>query len=257
MSSNSPQGALVRFLTESRSLRGLLAVGVVATAAKAVGAAVESRRNTQLARIHLGRRLPVIRAELAAAQPGFLFLAGNSHAECGGLALAQSMPLVNGGIGGASARGYARQLGEMPVMARAGVAVLFVGSNDIMRRASPLSEKTRAGFVVAVGHILEWLRANADVVLVAAVPPLGPEAVAMRDPAAVTAYGDVLRRLSVDYGCRFIDPFATLRDGADGTTTHACADGVHLRDYEAWAAEFVSMLRGIGEADRPPFREQA
>lgn len=127
------------------------------------------------------------------------------------------------------------------------MAVLFVGTNDILRRAEPLSESTRNGFEAATARILVWLSAHAGVVLVAAVPPLGPEAVAIRDPAAVTAYTQALRVLCERRGCRFIDPFAGLRDGELGLTTQtAPPDGVHLRDYDALAAELAGLLQREG-----------
>lgn len=134
----------------------------------------------------------------------------------------------------------------LPFAARARVAVLFLGTNDILRRAEPLSPATLGGFEAATGRVLAWLRRHVDVVLVAAVPPLGPEAVAMRDPAAATAYTAALHGLC---GCRFFDPFAGLRDGAGGLTSHAAhPDGVHLRDYDALAAELAPLLRGITSA---------
>ncbi|WP_197430591.1 MULTISPECIES: SGNH/GDSL hydrolase family protein [Methylobacterium] len=209
----------------------------------AVYAEDQAQRNARLAREHLDRRLPEIRTALAQAQPGFVFLAGNSHAEIVAPALARRVLLVNGGIGGTSARGYAAQLDALPFSARAGTAVLFVGTNDILRRADPLSESTRAGFEAAAARIIDWLRAHADVVLVAAVPPLGPEAAAIRDPAAVDAYSAVLRSLCERHGCRFLDPFAGLRDGGPGLTTQAAPpDGVHLRDYDRLAADLAALM---------------
>ena len=58
-------------------------------------------------------------------------------------------------------------------------------------------------------------------VLVAAVPPIGPEARTGRDPAAVAAYTAILERLCARHGCRVFDPFAELRDGEPGLTTLA------------------------------------
>ena len=223
--------------------RGILALGA-GVALTAVAAENQVPRDNRLVLEHLERRLPMIREALAEAQPGFAFLAGNSHAEILGSALSRRLHVVNGGIGGTSARGYAAQLDALPFGARARAAVLFIGTNDIIRRGMPLSVATLTGFEAAAIRIIAWLRAHADVVLVAAVPPIGPEAVANRDPAAVVAYSAALQRLCEREGCRFFDPFAGLRDGDVGLTTQAApADGVHLRDYDALAAVLAALLR--------------
>lgn len=224
--------------------RGVL---VAACSALASSAEDEAPRNRRLAGAHLARRLPEIRAALDAAKPGFAFVAGNSHAELLGDALARRIPVVNGGIGGASARLYARQVDALRFRVPAGVAVLMLGTNDILRRAAPRSAVTLAGFEAAATRILGWLRANAETVLVAAVPPLGPEAEAERDPLAVAAYSTALRHLCERTGCEFFDPFAEFRDGGPGLTTRAAPpDGVHLRDYDGLAASLVTRLGGRG-----------
>lgn len=210
------------------------------------------RRNREIADAHLAKRLPAIRAALAEAAPGFVFLAGNSHAELVGDVLARRPDVVNGGIGGTSARRYADVIDALVFPVRAGIAVLFVGTNDILRRADPLSTRTSGGFEAAVARIVTGLAAQADRVLVAAVPPIGPEARTGRDPAAVAAYTAVLERLCARHGCRVFDPFAELRDGEPGLTTRAVPpDGVHLQDYEALAAGIAAYLRAMA-ADRAP-----
>lgn len=224
--------------------RGVL---TVACAALASSTEEEGSRNRRLAAAYLAQRLPEIRAALDAASPGFLFVAGNSHAELLGHALARRMPVVNGGIGGASARRYAQQTDTLPFRSRAGVAVLILGTNDILRTAAPLASATLGGFEAAAMHILAWLHAHAETVLVSAVPPLGPEAQMARDPLAVDAYTAVLRRLSERSGSRFFDPFAPFRDGGAGLTTQAAPpDGVHLRDYDGPSTDLVTRLRENG-----------
>lgn len=231
--------------------RRLLAAGA---GLMATGVAAEDlvKSNARLAQEHLARRLPEIRNALATAPPGFTLLAGNSHAEIVGTALARSRPVINAGIGGTSARGYAAQIDALPFATRAGTALLFLGTNDILRRADPLSSATLGGFEAAASRILDWLRSRADRVLVAAVPPLGPEAAVLRDPAAVDAYSAALRGLCERSGCRYFDPFAGLRDGGAGLTTRAAPpDGVHLRDYDTLATELAGLLSADSPA-RPP-----
>jgi hypothetical protein len=230
---------------------GLLGHGVPG-AGRIPGTEDAVRRNRQIADAHLAARLPAIRAALAAARPGFLFLAGNSHAELLGNALARRSDVVNGGIGGTSARRYAGEIEGLSVPVRAGVGVLFVGTNDILRRADPLSARTAGGFAAATARLLTWLGTHADRVLVAAVPPIGPGAEAERDPAAVAAYTAILRGLCARQGCRVFDPFADLRDGPPGLTTRAVPpDGVHLRDYDALAAGLETQLRALTAVPPP------
>jgi lysophospholipase L1-like esterase len=242
--------------TRRRLLAGGVGAAALATGALGAGGLLgpsgTGDRNRQIAEAHRAARLPAIRAALAAARPGFLFLAGNSHAELLGNALAHRSSVVNGGIGGTSARRYAGEIAGLSFPVRAGVAVLFVGTNDILRRADPLSARTAGGFEAATAQLLTWLAAHADRVLVAAVPPLGPEAAAERDPAAVAAYTAILRGLCARHGCRVFDPFADLRDGPPGLTTRAVPpDGVHLRDYDALAAGLETQLRAL-TAGAPP-----
>ncbi|KQP59934.1 hypothetical protein ASF41_09530 [Methylobacterium sp. Leaf111] len=240
--------------------RGLLAGGVGAAALGIVGLGAGGilappdavRHDRQIAEAHLAARLPAIRAALAAARPGFVFLAGNSQAELLGAAMARRPDVVNGGIGGTSARRYAGAIDGLAFPVRAGVAVLFVGTNDILRRADPLSARMAGGFAAATGRIVTWLAANADRVLVAAVPPIGPEAGAERDPAAVAGYTALLRDLCARQGCRVFDPFADLRDGPPGLTTRAVPpDGVHLRDYDILAAGLETHLRALRDGAPP------
>lgn len=232
--------------------RGVLAAGA-SLVIPAVVAEDPAHRSAQLARAHLDQRLPEIRLALAAAPPGFTLLVGNSHAEIFGAALTRLRPVINAGIGGTSARGYAAQIDTLAFGSRAGIALLFLGTNDILRRGNPLSSSAIGGFSVAAARILDWLRAWTDLVLVAAVPPLGPEAAVLRDPAAVDAYSAALRDLCERPGCRYFDPFAELRDGGVGLTTQAAVpDGVHLRDYDTLAAELARLLCEIGPVRQPP-----
>ncbi|UMY19157.1 SGNH/GDSL hydrolase family protein [Methylobacterium organophilum] len=192
---------------------------------------------------HIAQRLRAINAELATMTPGTLLLAGNSHAECLGPFLT-GLPVVNVGIGGTFAPGYAEQLPHLTCQVRAGVAVLFLGSNDILRREKPLSPRSERRFDAAVIQTLTWLRDRAEVVLVAAVPPLGETAALHRDPAAVLAYTARLGQLAEANGGHVFDPFTALRAGDSGLSiTDAMAeDGVHLRDYAPLAQNVLQAV---------------
>lgn len=209
--------------------------------------AIRQRRYDAIAARHLEQRLASIKSELAAASPGFVFLVGNSHAELLGPDAIEGCRVVNGGIGGTSARGYAAQLCHLPFSTRASVAVLWIGTNDILRgRISPLSDARGERFDASVARIVTWLGARADAVLVAAVPPIGTTD-ADREPAAVLAYCARLERLSADHGCRFFDPFSDIRDGMTGWARPGAMqdDGVHLADYRHLRVALASFLGGM------------
>lgn len=218
-------------------------IGLARRLAGQLGRSRPAHANDRLVLDHLARRLPEIQRQLDIARPEFVFLAGNSHAELVGDALGRHRPVVNGGIGATSARGYALQHDRLTFRSRAGAAVLFLGTNDIMRGGRPDLPATHAKFAAFVRRSVTWLQAHADQVLVAAVPPIGAAATDLRDPAAVAVYSVNLAALCDRQDCRFIDPFAALRDGPGGLSTQLePADGVHLRDYAALAAALVPDL---------------
>ena len=75
--------------------------------------------------------------------------------------------------------------------------------------------------------------------MIAAVPPIDATAARKLEPAAVAVYSAELAGLCRRRGCRYVDPFADLRDGAGGLArAGALEDGLHLADYPA-------MLRAL------------
>ena len=178
-----------------------------------------------------------IARNLQTAPTDAVLLAGNSHAAGAADRGPPCAPWVNAGIGGATARSYAAVIDQVPETARVRLAVLLIGSNDILRRDRPLSADSLARFRADSAKILGWLEARAVRVLVAAVPPIGVTATRKRDPAAVAVYSGMLADLCQERGCRFVDPFTALRDGAGGLgRPEALPDGVHLADYPAMLA---------------------
>lgn len=200
-------------------------------------------RYTRQARAHQATRLREIQAALDGAPPGYLLLAGDSHAELTGRHGLGGLPLVNAGIGGMSARGCALHLPQLHVPVRARVAMLFTGANDIMARAAPLSPSTAAGFEAAVTTLLGWLGQHADQVVVLAVPPITPLPHAPRELAAVGGYSSLLSWLADRHGCTFADPYAALRNGTSGLARPGTlSDGAHLADYGALADALLALL---------------
>lgn len=221
-------------------------VAITATAASPV----QGRR----ARVdaHATARLPVILADLGLAQPDAVLLMGNSHAEMAGETRPRTcMPAINAGIGGAKARDYAAALPHLWMSMRPRLAVLLIGTNDILRGDRPLSAMARARFAADSASIVAWMQAHAESVIVVAVPPIGASAVGKRDPAAVAAYSEILRGLCRAPGCRFADPFASLRDGEGGiASAQALPDAIHLADYPAMLAALGLCNRVLPVPDR-------
>lgn len=188
-------------------------------------------------------RFPLIQRALDAAEPGFVLVLGDSHAEflCGHPL--GPRPVVNGGVGGIGIGGYAARLAELCVPRRAGVAVMILGSNDLSVRVRPLSSEGIARFEAAALSLMRWLRTHADRVVVLALPPMDPMPGQEREAGAVAEYSARLERLAAETGCGFADPFSDLREGRSGLARlGALSDGVHLADYGAAARKVAALL---------------
>lgn len=198
----------------------------------------------------LTARRTTLAAALAAPPPGAVLIAGNSHAQLAAQGGSPCTPLVDAGFPGARAGEVAGGLSGLRAAAPARLGLLLVGTNDIRRGAAPLSRRARTRFAAGAAAGLAWLGANADAVVVAAVPPIGPAAAAKRDPAAVEVYSAILRGLCRDTDrCRFADPFAALRSEEPGLAwPGALTDAIHLADYPAMLA---ALALCPAEAQRP------
>ncbi|MGH1573594.1 SGNH/GDSL hydrolase family protein [Methylobacterium sp. P31] len=212
-------------------------------------------------RRRLAERRPGIRAALRAASPDSVLLAGNSHAEFLGTLDFGTRPSLNLGIGRGTAADWAAYLASLRVPVRCAASVLIIGTNDILRWRHPERRRIQDRFEADTRRILRVLDAWSAQVYVAAIPPIGAWATG-RDPAAVAVFSDRLAALCAERGCRFFDPFATLRAGDAGFAGAGLSrDGVHLADYTRLAAEIVRLvdldlipsgLRAHRTADPPP-----
>ncbi|KQP42030.1 SGNH/GDSL hydrolase family protein [Methylobacterium sp. Leaf106] len=212
-----------------------LRLGIAGLAVLGVGFTVgwvekPSRLN---ARLYATDRLPSIQAHLDDAPNGYILLAGDSQAElqspaqrvCG-------TEIVNGGISGASASVYADLVAKLSVKTRARAVVVFIGTNDLQRKKEPLSDRTAQGFDDAVERIVTRLQAGSDRVVVAAVPPISRSVEKRLEPAAVVAYSARIEALCRRLSCRYVDPYADLRDGDTGfALPGALRDALHITDY--------------------------
>jgi hypothetical protein len=157
---------------------------------------------------------------------------------------------VNGGIGGATAPVYAAELDRLVFPGRAGLAVLFIGSNDIAAIHRPLSARSVARFARGAEATLVALGDRARTVWVAAIPPIRPTSAYPQVVEAIPVYNTVLATIAAARGCPFIDPFAGLRDGEGGwAKPGAMADGTHLADYRPIAETLAALGRAATSAE--------
>lgn len=210
----------------------------------------QRRRHRQFAGPHRDARLLVIREALRAAAPGYVLLAGNSHAEMLGHPDLGGRSCVNGGIGGITADDYADALDRcVDDPAKAAVAVLFIGTNDLLRYRRPLHTEARHRFAADARRILLRLERWADCVVVAAVPPIGARN-ASHEAGAVAVYSESLEQLCEARGHAFIDPFDGMRAAAfpGRARSGLHEDGVHLAEYGLLARAVAALVEA--RADR-------
>ncbi|EIM25595.1 SGNH/GDSL hydrolase family protein [Microvirga lotononidis] len=209
----------------------LLSAGLVAVAGGlgwAIG--VSSAQDEHNARAYARHRIPVINAKLRDVESGFIIFSGDSHADlyrqpsslCG-------RDTVNAGVSGANADVYSETLAQLSFPRRAALAVLTIGTNDLLRKRAPDPD----AFLVRVSRVLDGLQKKADLIVVTAVPPVGEKEAKNFNVEAIESYSQVIAQAcsGVD-GCSFHDPYASLRSSNFGVSRPgAMADGIHVASY--------------------------
>ena len=193
------------------------------------------------ARAYAAMRLIAVQVALDEAPPDYVFLAGDSQVElqpgdqrpCG-------LPLVNGGVSGATVAAYADHLAGLRFRVRPRAAALTIGTNDILAKNDPRGPGAAARFEAAAERIVRGLQVVSGRVVVTALPPVGRGIANLVDAGAVGDYSLRLRDLCGRLGCAFADPFRDLRDGDGGyAKDDALRDGLHL-------GAFRPALRALG-----------
>jgi lysophospholipase L1-like esterase len=189
------------------------------------------------------KRLPLINAHLDEARKGFIFLAGDSHAElfnetyrlCG-------REIVNGGVSGAKSDLYRDFAPRLEFRSRPEAIVLTIGTNNLTRKRDPLAPSSQSVYERDVSQIVATFRKLAPRVIVTAVPPISSFRDSFEIPA-VAAYSEKLRKLCAREGCEFVDPYDSARE-RDGSTAQpgTMRDGVHLASYRAVQARLGEIL---------------
>ena len=193
-------------------------------------------------------RLYAVQAHLDEAPAAYVFLAGDSHAELQAPAQRPcGQELVNGGVSGATAPVYAELVATLRFPVRPRAAVLTIGTNDILSKNDPRDPAAAARYEAAATRIIRQLTATTDRLVVTALPPIGRELDGRLDPLAVGDYSERLKALCARLGCRFVDPFAAIRDGTTGfAKPGAMRDGLHLSAYRPALAALAPALCSAG-----------
>ena len=181
------------------------------------------------------RRLREADEALALARPGYVLLCGDSHADLLAPTAPEGLRVVDAAVSGARTWQALLFLQRTRFRARARVAILSVGFNDL-NGSGYLRPQARRAFRGTASRILVRLRPWTDRVVVLALPPVAPHNAPPDRPAAIPLYSEELRRLCDDHPgfAVFADPFAPLRTADFGVCTpNALFDAMHVADNAA------------------------
>ncbi|GJD35800.1 SGNH/GDSL hydrolase family protein [Methylobacterium aerolatum] len=229
-------------------MRRIVLLGLAAAILAGLGGVVGWRLHKPGAdsRAYATMRLIAVQVALDEAPAGYVFLAGDSQSElqpadqrpCG-------LPLVNGGVSGATTSAYADDLARLTFATRPQAASLTIGTNDLLLKNRPRGEDAAIRFEAAAERIVRRLQAVTDRVVVTALPPVGRGIASLVDAGAVADYSARLKALCGRLGCTFADPYADLRDGDTGfAEPGALRDGLHLARFRAALAKLSPALCG-------------
>ncbi|MGU3417244.1 SGNH/GDSL hydrolase family protein [Methylobacterium sp. D54C] len=185
------------------------------------------------ARAYAEMRLIAVQVSLDEAPPDYVFWAGDSQVELQpGSQRPCGLDFLNGGISGATAGSYADYLARLTFKVQPRLAILTIGTNDILVKNNPQLHKPTEQFEAAAETIVKRLQTLSPRVVVTALPPVGREIGKLVDAGAVADYSRRLQNLCGRLGCVFTDPFAALRDGDTGyAKPGALRDGLHLAAF--------------------------
>ena len=182
---------------------------------------------------HADARLPKINASLSAAKAGFVFLAGDSHAELMGETTLCGLPVVNGGSHGANAKVYASLLTGLDFKTQPSAAVLLLGTNDIFAKNQPAEPRNLAEKIARIDAIAKSLTKLSPQLVMTPLPPISSQATQILDLTALVALSQEQKWVcEQNPACQFVDPFRDMRDKVFGLArSGATADGLHSSDY--------------------------
>ncbi|WP_147046565.1 SGNH/GDSL hydrolase family protein [Methylobacterium gnaphalii] len=179
-------------------------------------------------------RFSIVQQYLDEADPGFILFAGDSNAELHSTSGSMcGRTVANVATSGATTQSYADFFEKLSFPVRPRAAVLTIGTNDLNRKKDPRGARSGAAFETALDALLVRMRSITETVLVTAVPPVDHNTERSIDPLAVGDYSKRIQAACERLGCRFIDPFASLREGDTGYgLANVNQDGKHLKRYK-------------------------
>lgn len=221
--------------SRARARASLKMIALAMAAAASVGGVAHYRSTKSASAKEVAAKArPAMAAALGRARPGFVLIAGDSHAA----ALHLPCDSVNVAVGGLKARDVRAHLARLPMPVEPSAVLVVVGTNDVLRKQSPLERVD--DWVSAVRQVVERFR---KVVVVTAIPPVGEELAAIFDPDAIHVYSHRLEHLCSDGGCVYVDPWKTLRSRLFGLARQgALVDGLHVADHTVAVRELAGML---------------
>lgn len=213
-------------------LAAVLSLAAVGTASYQAGLHAGKAKTMRVADYAV-LRAPAVGYQAGQVDGGFVLVAGDSHAE---LAMPEAgrcgWAFVNAGVSGAKTDGYARFLEKVSMPRRASVAVVTLGTNDLLRKYEPAGKAAADAYEEALSRVVGTLRKHAERVIVAAVPPVPAASAGLVDPAGV---GNLTKRqaaVCARLGCETADPYAGYRGASfDEARAGASRDGLHMTDY--------------------------
>ncbi|WP_406857399.1 SGNH/GDSL hydrolase family protein [Alsobacter sp. KACC 23698] len=181
---------------------------------------------------YAGIRNIVINAHLREAPPGFVLVAGDSHAEyLAPWISACDREVVNAGVSGIRAERFQAMGSSFAPKSKASAAVLLMGTNNLFRAADPMAPARIGEFRTSLLATVASLQAIAAKVIVTALPPL----LSFRQEfqfEGVEVYSGVAREVCEVSGCMYRDPFAAIRRlSSEEDKLAQQPDGIHLAAY--------------------------
>lgn len=189
-------------------------------------------------------RLVQIRNDLRHVEGDYLLAIGDSHVARWHAREFCGLPLVNGGLHGATARDTRELLDALTLPRPPRAIILSVGTNDANRKRFREPPEAVVRFSQAVRVLLRQLSGRADLVVVARPPRLDARQVpAFSEEAALEIAG------AAEAACRQQGSCMLAAGFGDGIPL---MDGLHLADYERAYREAEPRICAALAPDHPP-----
>lgn len=183
-------------------------------------------------------RMKTVQAQLDQVQGPYLVILGDSHAERLFTPTLCGLPLVNGGISGATLADVLDLSRKITPPRRAEAVLLMVGTNDIWVKRNPETKAAEDNFQAGLAALKQRLAAWSSRRALISIPPVTDKERTHFPRSAAARYSSMLAESCDPERCRYFDLFEEAQDRPGRRS--AFVDGVHLRDY----ADFVRKQEG-------------